>query len=108
ANDLDDLLAWRQALQHRLVHRLVANSIDECLDDFEVDVRFEQGEPDFAQRGFYMVRRQPNLAAQRFEDILNARAERLEHVSPATATAFEKPGLPPDGRVKPSGRKRLS
>ena len=49
ANDLDDLLARRQALQDRLIHRAIAHAIDERLDDLEVDVGFEQRQPDFAE-----------------------------------------------------------
>ena len=48
ADDLDDLLAGRQALQDRLVHRAVADAIDERLDDLEVDVRLEQRQTDLA------------------------------------------------------------
>ena len=36
ADDLDDLLDRRQALQDRLVGRLVANAIDERLDDLKL------------------------------------------------------------------------
>ena len=50
ANDLDDLLARGQALQNRLIHRAIAHAIDECLDDLEVDVGFEQREADLAKR----------------------------------------------------------
>ena len=50
ADDLDDLLRRRQAAQHVLPHRPVAHAVDERLDDLEVDVRFEQREPNLAQR----------------------------------------------------------
>ena len=49
ANDLDDLLARGQALQDRLIHRAIAHAIDERLDDLEVDVGFEQRQPDFPE-----------------------------------------------------------
>ncbi len=49
-HDLDDLLARRQALQHRLAERPLADAGDEVADDREVDVGFEQGEPDLAHR----------------------------------------------------------
>ena len=49
ANDLDDLLARGQALEDRLIHRPIAHAIDERLDDLEVDVRFEQRQPDFPE-----------------------------------------------------------
>ena len=92
----------RQALQDRLVHRLVADAIDERLDDLEVDVGFEQRQPDLAQRGLDVLGREPDLAAQRLEDVLDARAERLEHGVPGGRPAE------PLRRVKPNGRKRLS
>ena len=51
ADDADDLLRRRQALQDLLIDRLVADAIDERLDDLEVDVRLEQRHADLAQRG---------------------------------------------------------
>ena len=51
ADDPDDLLRRRQALQDVLLHRPIAHAIDERLDDLEVDVGFEQRQPDLAQRG---------------------------------------------------------
>ena len=51
ADDLDDLLRRREAAEHVLPHRPVANAVDERLDDLEVDVRLEQREADLAQRG---------------------------------------------------------
>ena len=51
ADDLDDLLARRQALEDRLVHRAIAHAIDEGLDDLEVDVGLEQRQPDFPEGG---------------------------------------------------------
>ena len=50
ADDLDDLLRRRQAPQDVLPHRPVAHAIDERLDDLEVDVGFEQRQPNLAQR----------------------------------------------------------
>jgi hypothetical protein len=48
-DDLDDLLARGQALENRLIHRPIAHAIDERLDDLEVDVRFEQRQPDLPE-----------------------------------------------------------
>ena len=81
ADDLDDLLPRRQAPEDRLVHRPVADAVDERLDDLEVDVGLEQRQPDLAQRRLDVLGRQPDLAAQRLEDVLDAGAERLEHGS---------------------------
>ena len=62
AHDLDDLLDRRQALQDGLIGRLVANAIDERLDDLEVDVGFEQRQPDLPQRRLDVFRGQTHLA----------------------------------------------
>src|SRR5437868_13707787 len=48
ANDLDDRLRCREALEDVLLHRPVAYAVDEGLDDLEVYVRFEQGESNLA------------------------------------------------------------
>ena len=64
ADDLDDLLRRREAAEHVLPHRPVAHAVDERLDDLEVDVGFEQREPDLAQRGLDVLRRQPRLARE--------------------------------------------
>ena len=50
AHDPDDLLRRGQAFQNLLIHRAIANAIDERLDDLEVDVRLEQRHPDLAER----------------------------------------------------------
>ena len=65
ADDLDDLLRRRQAAQDVLPHRPVADAIDERLDDLEIDVRFEQRQPNLAQRGLDVVFGQPAFAAKR-------------------------------------------
>ena len=69
------MLCRRQALEHLVADRLHADPLDERLDDAEVDVRFEQRQPDFAKRRLDVLRRQPSLATQGLEDILQACAE---------------------------------
>ena len=49
AHDLDDLLGRRERGQHFLADGLVADVLDQVLDDVEVDVGFEQRDADFAQ-----------------------------------------------------------
>ncbi|MGC4080545.1 MAG: hypothetical protein QM736_00105 [Vicinamibacterales bacterium] len=68
ADDFHDLLRGRQALEDRVLHRLVAYVIDKRLDDLEVDVGFEKRETNLAQRGFDVLGRQPPLACQRLEE----------------------------------------
>ena len=41
ANDLDELLLRREALQHFLTHRFGFDRVEESLDDFNVDIGFE-------------------------------------------------------------------
>ena len=49
-DDLDDLLAGREALRHVGAERARPHALDEVLDDLEVDVGLEQREPDLAHR----------------------------------------------------------
>jgi len=51
ADNLDHLLRRRQAAEQIRFHRAIANPVDECLDDLEIDVRFEQSEPNLPERG---------------------------------------------------------
>ncbi len=48
-DDLDDLLRRVQTLLNLAIHRAIAHAIDECLDDLEVDVGFEQRQADLAK-----------------------------------------------------------
>ena len=74
----------------RRVHRPVADAIDERLDDLEIDVGFEQRETNLAQRRLDVLGRQPRLAAERLEDVLEACAEGIEHepLTRSTANAY--------------------
>ena len=80
--------------EHRLVHRPVAHAIDERLDDVEVDVGLEQRQADFAQHVFDLRLGEAHLAPEGGEGVLDAGAERVEHVPAAsvrTATAALSP-----------------
>src|SRR5437773_1908425 len=79
ADDLDDLLRRRQAPEHSLAHRAIADAVDEGLDDLEIDVGLEQREPDLAQCGFDQVFREPPLPAKGPENVLQACAEGVKH-----------------------------
>src|SRR5262249_17884181 len=81
ANDLDDRLRRREALEDLFLHRPVAHPVDESLDDLEIDVRFEKREANLAQGGLDVLRREPSLASQRLEDILEAIAQGVEHAA---------------------------
>ncbi len=75
ADDPDDLLPRSETAEHGLIHRAVADAVDECLDDFEIDVGLEQREPDLVERRFHLLGREAHLAPQRCEDFLDAGAE---------------------------------
>ena len=47
-DDLDDHLGGGEALQHVGAHRALGHGGDELLDDLEVDVGLQQGNPDLA------------------------------------------------------------
>ena len=79
ADDLDDLLRRRQAAEHILPQRPIAHAVDERLDDLEIDVGFEQREPNLAKRRLHVLGSQPRLAPKGLENVLKAIAERLEH-----------------------------
>ena len=64
----------RTPLSADRVHRAVADTIDERLDDLEIDVGFEQREPNLAERRLDVLGRQPHLAAERLENVLQSPA----------------------------------
>ncbi len=74
-HDADDVLHGRQALEHLVVDRRVADLVDERLDDLEVDVRLEQRHPDLTQRDLDGLGRETTLSANVAEDVLEAFAE---------------------------------
>ena len=94
ADDLDDLLRGGEAPGHVLAHRAIPDPVDERLDDLEVDVGFEQREPNLAQRGLDVLRRQPRFAPERLEHVLETCAEGLEHgpLTHSTANAYRNEG----------------
>ena len=114
-HDADDLLGRRQAAKNLLVHRPIAHTIDEGLDDLEIDVRLEQRETNLAQRRLDVRLGEAPLTADRLEDVLEACAERVEHHSPRNPgplPARRAYGPPPATDViyrrKPLTRKPLS
>ena len=78
-HDLDDLLARRERLEHVLPDGLLADAVDEALDDLEVDVGLEQRHAHLAQRLLDVVLGQPAAAAEPVEDGLQSRAQGVEH-----------------------------
>ena len=70
AHNLDDLLAGRKRSQYLLADRLRLNLVDELLDDFEVDVGFQQRQTDLAQRFLDVFFAENGLAAQALKGAL--------------------------------------
>ena len=68
ADDLDDLLRGREAPKDLLPHRAVADTVDEGLDDLEVDVGFEQRQANLAKRGLDQVFGETPLPPKRLEN----------------------------------------
>ena len=81
-DDLDDLLRRVEGGEDFLAERFFLDRLDEALDHFEVDVGFEEGDADFAQGGFHVLRGEFALAAQVFEDPLQFVAKVIEHGLP--------------------------
>ncbi len=70
AENLDDLLGGRKRGRHLLADRLFLDVIDQLLDDFEVDVGFEQRQANCAQRLLNVFFIEGGLAAQGLERAL--------------------------------------
>jgi hypothetical protein len=79
AHDLDDLFPGRKRCRHLLPDSLVPNVIDELFDDFEVNVGFEQRQPDFAQRLLHVLFVENGLATQGLKGALKFFGKVLEH-----------------------------
>ena len=78
-DDLDDLLARGEALQHLLAERALAHVATKSLDDLEVDVGLEQREPDLAHRASRSARRRASALAEVAEDALEPVGKGVEH-----------------------------
>ena len=81
-DDLHDLLAGCNALEDVLAERALAHLRDELLDDAEVDVRLEQGEPNLAHGAGDRLLVEDAAPAEVAEGALQLLAERVEHRPP--------------------------
>ncbi len=68
ATNSNQVLLGSERAQDFLTERLLLDVIDEVADDLDIDVGFEQREPDFAQGLFDIALGDPALSAQLFEN----------------------------------------
>src|SRR6202008_1434898 len=80
-DDLHDLLAGGEALQHLGPDRLLADPGDEVLHALEVDVRLEEAQPDLAHRGVDVGLADTPAAGQVGEGLAKTFAQAVEHSS---------------------------
>jgi hypothetical protein len=78
-DDLHDLLAGVQALEHLRPDRLLADVGDEVLDHLEVDVGLEQAQPNLAHRGVDVRLADTAAAGQVGEGLAKTFAQAVEH-----------------------------
>ena len=78
-DDLDELLARRQALGHFLTDGTFAHSLDEGLDHRQRDIGFKQRLAHFAQGVLDVVFRQLGLAGNRLQRMRQAITQTLKH-----------------------------
>src|SRR5262249_32694374 len=90
-DDLDDVLAGGKSPQHLFAERALAHPVDEAADDLEVDVGFEQREPDLAHRARDRLVVELALAAQVAEGTAQAVGKGVEHGTPVYWGASGRP-----------------
>ena len=98
-DDLDYLLRGGERFQDILAERLFADGGDEVLDDGEIDIRLEKGDPDLTHRLLDLELGELPLVAELGEDVIKSVREVLEkgHLflqqgfcRPYTACAFRR------------------
>ena len=78
-DDLHDLLAGIEALEHVLADGPFPDAFNEVLDDLEIDVGLKQGQTHFAQRGLNVFLGQPGLAPDLAENVFESVCKAVEH-----------------------------
>jgi len=78
-HDLHDLLARGQAVEHVAAHGALAYTVDELLDDGEVDIGLEQREADLAHGLVDVVLGQATLAPKAVEGGAEPVGKGIEH-----------------------------
>ena len=79
ADDLRDLLSGRERAEHILPECPLPNAVREFLDHFEVNVGFQESDPDLLQRVLNVPLVEAAFAAQRLEDAIHLVGKVVEH-----------------------------
>src|SRR5258708_23774920 len=77
--NLNDLLAGRDAAEHCLTERFLFDAGYEFFGDFKIDIGLEQREPDLAQRGIDILLADFSVTAEILENLLQPTAELRKH-----------------------------
>src|SRR4029453_55091 len=78
-DELDEVLLGAEAPQHVLAERVLPDRLDEVADDADVDVGFEQREPDVPERVLDVPLADPSLALQLPPQALELLTQGFEH-----------------------------
>src|SRR6266478_8341665 len=78
-HESDQMLFGCERAEHVLAECLAPHVLDEIANDLDIDVSFEQGETDFAERILDIALGDSALALELFEDAFEAIAERIKH-----------------------------
>src|SRR5207248_3191176 len=77
----NDLLPWRNAAEHFFAERLFFDPCDELLRDLEIDIGFQQREPDLPERVINVGLTDRPVSAKILEDVLKLIAELRKHIA---------------------------
>ena len=77
--NLNDLLARRNASEHRFAKRFFFDSGDEFFGDVKIDIGFEQRETNLAQRGIDVLLVDFSVTAEILKDLLQLVAQLRKH-----------------------------
>ncbi len=80
-DETQQVLLRRERAEHFLPERLASDMLDKIANNLDIDVGFEQREPDFAERIFDIALGDSPLALELLEDVFEAVTERIKHKS---------------------------
>ena len=90
-DDLHDLLAGSERLEHVGTDGALADAVDQGTGDLEVDVRLEEGETHLAHPQLDLLLGQAAAPGERLEDLTEAVGEGFEHGQPSSPRRARSP-----------------